>query len=224
MPAFKLMLPDLPAASRDLLTQWWQDARIGNPQAKSVTVTVQASVSQVPIDALTITMVGSHILGLNGGVEAAPYIVINPGGMRVLSQSMNVTRYLDLALPSLPSPTFDFGPSQSLLLHRVSGGDESLNTQEYGDLQVTVLALQTTAIANFSHFLAIGTWLDQMLLSNFASAQQVTFTKIGLHGVEEGQQERSVLPVRVNLINPLLVSDGTAPYVWDLVLRVMPVF
>ena len=123
MPAFKLELDDLPAESLELLAQWWEEARTGNPPAKSVTVKIQSITSQTPDDALTITMAGSHIVGLNDSVVATPYIVIEPGLMRVQAHSMNLTRYLAVDLPALTTPEFAFGfEPDVLLLHRSSGG------------------------------------------------------------------------------------------------------
>jgi hypothetical protein len=221
LPAFKVLLPELPETSLAVLSQWWQDAKTGNPQAKIVNVTV----SSVPVNpnpplGLQIAMAGSHVVSFNDTVMA---IVIQPGQMSVQSQAIPLNRYITADLEPMISPTFTLESNQFLSVHRVSGGDESLGSTEVSDFTFTVLASAPGGL-DFIHFNAIGEWLDGVLQLTNSLPRQVLISRMGnAHGsVVLDQRTYSVVPVRVNLINPLLVTGGVAPYVWDLVLRVVP--
>lgn len=226
LPAFKLMLRDLPSQSLTALEQWWQNAKTGNPQAKDVTVIVQTPSGLTKRAVLEITMAESHIVGFSDGVLAPPYIVIKPGQMRVpQSPSINVTEYSGMDLAALLSPRFNLKGFVPLLLHRASGGEESL-AGEFTDIKLTILAWQKSGDLDLGQFNQIRQWLDNLLESGVAVGQEVRFSKMGgpTGNSVVGTQDHFVVPVRVNLINPLLVvTGGVAPYVWDLVLRPIPI-
>ena len=154
-----------------------------------------------------------------------------------MAQTLTDSQYSAVDLPKAVTPSVRFDTGDSLYLHRFSGADpyvgESFGSpvERFSDIQTTILALDFSQFGNsvWSYFNDIGNWLDDLLEFRIGNARETTFEKRSppnQQGTTQilDQQSHYVLPMRVNLINPLLVNGNIAPYVWDVVLRPVTVF
>ena len=235
-PTIKLILNNPSGQLLDELNSWWTETKNGNPIAKTMTIKIQVPLPlNTFVDALTVTMAGSHVVQFNPGTVTTPYVVIQPGALRLqMAQTLTTTQYGLVDLPKAATPTVRFDTGDSMLLHRFSGGDPYLDelfglpAERFANIQTTILALEPSQAPGSNiwfYYNDIGNWLDDLLEFNAGNGRPMVFEKRSApnqQGVTQvlAQQAHVVLPVRVNLINPLLVNGNVAPYVWDLVLRV----
>jgi hypothetical protein len=235
----------------DQLRNLWQDALQGQLAPMDLVLDLQIVEGTAPKLILTdlwkLRLNDSVMIGFSDGSLTAPYLIVQPRWDTVLFGKSTVSpitienRYDAVALEILPTPAFQVaGTSQQLGVHRISGGESTLEVTTGGgpgvplvgrvvtsDLVVTLVAIAPglKSLPDLRAFDPIYTWIASVLNGQNPSRDAVvTPYSFGKPSPADATLLEDTLPVKINFINPLLINPTTqmAPYAFDLRLHLTP--
>jgi hypothetical protein len=237
---FKLMLgKSAPIAQ---LKTVWDNALTGQINEIDVVVKLQVDDGTAAgFDVLQFELFDCVLLGFSDGTLTPEYVVIQPDGLRVLAGgAISASAYGTVDLPVQTSPSFQLSGESTLGVYQLYGGEIALvpsgaiGIERFATFTQTLSDLSVTAVArtpgqksiDLSGFEPLRDWINDLALGTGTPLRTVLVKSLGATGaVLATKQYNNVVPVRVNLLNPVLINanGGFAPYVYDLRLRAQSV-
>ncbi|MFA5908462.1 MAG: collagen-like protein [Vicinamibacterales bacterium] len=223
------------------LRNLWNNILNGSFAPLLVTVTVQARdpVKGAFVDMVNFQMTGALLTQFSDGSLAPASLVLQPNNIQISRINSTPSLYGLIDLPVQPSPTLQLaGAPEVLGLHSFSGGGSQLQVVEgpapdggtayypggIGIADFSLVAVATIQsglkfVTDVQNFDALEQWLS-LLAAQQGLEKNLTLTTVVSGKPTAVTTYEYCVPVRVSLINPLLVDqDGMVPYVYSLTLR-----
>jgi hypothetical protein len=238
-PQVTIMLgSDAPIAG---LRQLWDDIVSGGGSPLTVTVSLQAidPVKGTTIDVVNFLLTGVLITQFSDGSLAPASLGLQPSNIQIARVSSTASVYATIDLPVSSSPTFKLtGSSDVMGVYAIAGGSTQVSVTQsvnpdgeivYAPAGIAISDLSLTAVATVQsglktvtdpdNFTSLEQWLNE-IAANQAHARDVQLTTVVSGKPTAVTTYGNSVPVRVSMINPLLVSaGGIVPYVYTMSLR-----
>jgi len=237
-PSFRLMLgADAPMAA---LQAWWQLSLNSQLTRKNITIRLQAVDHGQPVaDASIFTVYDAILTGFSNGAFSPASITLMPDHISIARGNAGNSHYSLVDLPNIGSPTLQFSGEAAVAgVYQFSGGDTLLTIVEsaIGETRVpgltvtkSIADLRFTAVAskppnnavNVNVFNGFYDWVSDVV-NGLQTARTIDVQQRAADGTINQTTSFECLPMRITLINPLLIVDGVAPWAFDMTVRPSP--
>jgi hypothetical protein len=238
-PPFKLVLG--PTAPLVQVHGWWQQSLQQQFVRRNVTIRLQALDGGVWRDATRIVVHDTFLSSFTLDIASGSSITLIPDYITVAAAEppLDASLYGIVDLPVLASPTIEFSGEPDLAgVSRASGAEITMIPvqnpigetrdpttsiqQSISDLRFTAVARAATTMGGAVDLDAFTKYYDwaQAALFGVDTARTLSVVRRSLvDGTVLTSTAFACLPTRFNFINPVLIQNGIAPWVFDVVAR-----